>query len=114
VAWLLSTENLNEAQLQAAAERFKAGEDLRPSEKMLSRARRALGRAFSSDPGLTGPERLGLLAVTLVLTPLVAWICWFWWLQDRPRAAWQAFGLALPASLLFFSLGLAWRVWSRG
>ena len=50
--------------------------------------------------------RLGLLATSLVLTPLPAWICFAWWLRDRPRAAWQSFGVALPGSRLYLAIGL--------
>lgn len=106
VAWLLSTENLDEPSLDAAAERIRSGESIRPSDRQLKKARRAMGRAFSTDPGLTVATRLGLLATSLILTPLPAWICFAWWLQQRPRAAWQSFGVALPGSLVYLGLGI--------
>lgn len=112
VAWLLSTEHLDEPALDAAAERIRAGESIRPSDRQLAKARRAMGRAFSTDPGLSVSARLGLLATSLFLTPLPAWICFAWWISKRPRAAWQSFGVALPGSLLYFGLG-AWFLLQR-
>ena len=72
-----------------------------------SRARKALGTHFSSDPGLTGGQRLLLLATGLVLTPLPGWVLWAWWRVERPRAALQALGLSLPASAVWFA-GVLW------
>jgi hypothetical protein len=105
VAWLLSSEHLGDEALDAAAERIREGQGIRPSERQLQKARRALGRSFASDPGLSLPLRLGLLATSLILTPLPAWICFAWWLRSRPRAAWQSFGLALPGTLLYAAIG---------
>ena len=110
VAWLLSEENLGAEQLRAASDRVRAGESIHPSERMIERARRALGSAFSSDPGMTTSQRLALLATTLVVTPLVAWVLWFWWRRERPRASVQALGLALPASAIFVAVGF----WLQG
>lgn len=111
VAWLLSTENLSEAKLEQVAVRIRDGERIRPSEDQLKKARKALKRAFSTDPGLSVLERVGLLASSLVLTPLPAWFCFVWWLRDRPRAAWQSFALAVPGSLIYFSLGVYLSLW---
>lgn len=101
VAWLLSADHLGEAQLDAASDRVRRGEAIRPSRKMLERARKALGTHFASDPGLTGRERAGLLLLGLVLTPLPGWVLWAWWRKQRPRAALQALGLSLPVSALY-------------
>lgn len=101
VAWLLSTENLTDEQLDAVAERIKGGQPLRPSPAQLQKARAALGLAFSSDPGLSVPERLSLLAGSLLLTPLPGWVAWWWWRESRPRASWQALALTAPATVLF-------------
>jgi hypothetical protein len=111
IAWLLSSEHLNDHQLEEAAERVRSGESLRPSERMLERARRALGTHISSDPGLTARQRLGLLVTSLLLTPLVGWVLWFWWRGSRPRAAIQALGLSLPATAIFTALVLWLRFW---
>ena len=110
VAWLLSSNNLSEADLETAASRVQSGESIRPSARQLKQARIALGRDFSSDPGLTTRQRLALLATSLLLTPLVGWTLWLWWRQQRPRAALQALGLSLPASVLFFGLVVWLRV----
>ena len=106
VAWLLSEEHLPQKGLEAASSRVQRGESIHPSEKMLTRARRALGTAFDSDPGLTSGQRVALLGTSLLLTPLVGWVIWFWWRGTRPRAAMQAIGLSLPATVLFFVGGL--------
>ena len=111
VAWLLSGEHLSDDQLQVVAERIRDGEAIRPSDAQLSQARRALGRAFSTDPGLTGLQRAGLLASSLLLTPLPGWFCFVWWFNTRPRAAWQSLALAVPGSLLYFVFGLYLALW---
>ena len=101
VAWLLSSENLTPSQLQKTGERIQAGEQIRPSASRLAKAREALGQAYTSDPGLTVAQRVGLLVLSLLATPLVGITCWVWWRQTRPRASIQALALSLPASLLF-------------
>lgn len=101
VAWLLSEHHLSEEDLQQAADRVIAGEHIHPSGRLLKKARMALGTHFASDPGLSVRERVLLLATSLLLTPLVGWTCWLWWRQHRPRAAWQAFGLSAPATVMF-------------
>ena len=106
IAWLLSSEHLGDEQLEQAAERVRGGESIRPSERMLERARRALGTHFSSDPGLDTGQRIALLFTSLLLTPLVGWVLWFWWRRSRPRAAIQALGLSLPATAIFTALVL--------
>lgn len=106
VAWLLSAEHLDEAALDSVAQRIQGGGTIRPSAAQLTKARRALGRTFRTDPGLTVLQRLGLLGTSLVLTPLPAWFCFAWWLERRPRAAWQSLAVAIPGSVLYFALGL--------
>jgi hypothetical protein len=101
VAWLLSSANLGDAELNHAQARIRKGEPLRPSARMLEKARLALGQHFSTDEGLTMQQRLGLLATSLLLTPLVGWVLFAWWWSARPRAAYQALALSLPASILF-------------
>ena len=107
VAWLLSDANLASAELEKVGQRIRDGEVIRPSQKQLESARKALGRSFASDPGLSGNQRLQLLAVSFLLTPLPAWVCFVWWFGTRPRAAWQSASIALPASVVFLVLGLA-------
>lgn len=108
VAWLLSSENLSLQQLHAASERIAAGEVIRPSAAQLAKARARLGQTFASDAGLTTGQQLALLACGLLLTPLPAWVVWVWWFRCRPRAAWQAFALAVPGSVLYLGLGGYW------
>lgn len=101
VAWLLSDRNLDEAALGAAGRRIAAGEPLRPSSRQLARAKTALGRDYHSDPGLTVGQRLGLLATSVFLTPLVGLAAWLWWRNSRPRASIQALALSLPLTLIY-------------
>jgi hypothetical protein len=106
VAWLLSSENLSAEELTALRERIAGGEVVRPSGRTLDKARRALGRHFSTDSGLSFGERVGMLAVNLLLTPLVGWVCFAWWWNARPRASMQALALSLPATVAFTLLVL--------
>lgn len=112
VAWLLSSANLPSDELDAVAARIAAGEVVRPSARQIEKARRALGRHFASDPGLSTNERLLLLACGLTLTPLVGYVLAAWWRADRPRAAVQALALSVPASVLYFTL-VAWSILRR-
>ncbi len=111
VAWLLSEANLGVPEREAAARRITAGESIRPSAKMLRKARRALGRDLASDPGLTVGQRVALLSCSLLLTPLVGWTCWFWLRRDRPRAALQSLALSLPPTVLLTAIWLYLRVY---
>ena len=106
VAWLLSTHHRDADQLDAIAGRIRAGEVVKPSRRMLDQARRALGRSWATDQGMTRGQRTALIATSLFLTPLVGWVLAGWWREQRPRAALQALALSLPASVLFFGLGL--------
>lgn len=107
IAWLLSSENLTDAQLRQTQARLRKGEHIKPSAKMLEKARRALGQHFTTDEGLTNPQRMGLLATSLFLTPLVGWVLFAWWWDQKPRAALQALALSLPATVLFTG-GVLW------
>jgi len=106
VAWLLSSHHLDEAALKDVSERIAGGEAIRPTERMLNKARRASGMTFGTDPGLTNPQRMALLATSLLLTPLLAWACFGCWLTTHPRSAWQSFSVALPGTLVYGALGL--------
>ena len=111
VAWLLSSDNLGEAELAAAAERVRAGQPVRPSDAQLARARRALGRSYGTDPGLSGRERVALLACALTLTPLPWLVAAAWWWTERPRAALQALAVSLPAAVAW--VGMVVWTWTR-
>ncbi|HHO50418.1 MAG TPA: hypothetical protein ENK18_05975 [Deltaproteobacteria bacterium] len=106
IAWLLSEHNLDETGIERVQLRIRDGEAIRPSARMLDKARRALGTHFSTDAGLSGVEHAGLLAVNLLLTPLVGWVLFAWWRTARPRAALQALRLTLPVTVLFTVLVL--------
>lgn len=106
VAWLLSSESLSTEELDDVQKRIIGGESIRPSERMLAKARAALGRDFATDQGLSTRQRLMLLSTSLLVTPLVGWMLFVWWYRERPRAAIQALALSLPASVLFVILVL--------
>ena len=106
VAWLLSDQNLSEAELDATRERIRGGATIRPSGRMLDRARRALGSHFATDQGMTTGQRIALLGTSLFLTPLVGIVLFVWWWNVRPRAAVQALALSLPATVLFTAVVL--------
>jgi len=107
VAWLLSDNHLTDKQLAQTQARLRKGESIRPSAKMLDKARRALGQHFTTDEGLDNRQRMGLLATSLFLTPLVGWVLFAWWWESKPRAALQALALSLPATVLFTG-GVLW------
>lgn len=111
IAWLLSDGNLDEAGLDAVAARVKAGEPPRPTQRMLDRARSALGGDLDSDPGLGSTERIALLLLSIFVTPLPALTMAAWWWRDRPRAAVQALALAIPAAAVF-GIGVVWAIYS--
>ncbi len=100
VGWLLSSHNLDDAQLDATAARIRAGEVVRPSPAMLKRARRALGRQVATDPGLGVRPLAGLLAANIFFSPVVGWICAAFWWRERPRAALQAALLSAPITVV--------------
>jgi hypothetical protein len=108
VAWLLSDLNLSEAELDATRDRIRGGGTIRPSARMLDKARRALGSSFATDLGMSTGQRVGLLATSLFLTPLVGIVLFAWWWNVRPRAAVQALALSLPATVLFTAVVLWW------
>lgn len=101
VSWLCSLENLEPADLDRLSARIREGESIRPSGKSLEKARKALGLHLASDPGLSSRERLGYLAMALLLTPLPGWVAFWWWRETRPRASLQVLGLTLPSTVLF-------------
>lgn len=100
VAWLLSDAYLDEAGLERAAARIRSGEPVRASDRMLERARIALGRHVSRDAGLSRRARLGLLALGVVATAVPGLMLAWWWREDRPRSARQAFVLSVPSAVL--------------
>ncbi len=102
VAWLLSEENLGVGNLGEVQRRIRGGEKIRPSARMLDKARRALGSHYATDAGLPVPQLVALLATNLLLTPLVGWVLAAWWWGQRPRAAVQSLALTVPVAALFF------------
>lgn len=101
VAWLISSQNLDEPSMLATAARIRSGEPIRPSKRMLAKARRALGRKVATDPGLSARDFLLLLVGDVAFSPLIGWICMVWWRNERPRAALQAALVTVPTSLAF-------------
>lgn len=108
VAWLLSDAHLDPDRLQQVSLQIQQGEEIRPSERQLAKARRALGQVLSSDPGLSTRDWVALAASSLILTPAVPWVCWWWWRRQRPRAALQALATAIPGTAIFTAAPLVW------
>ena len=101
VAWLLSEHHLGSLELDAVAARITKGEKIHPSEQQLGRARRALKRTLTDDPGLSMRDCALLFGAGLLVTPLLGWVLAFWWREERPRAAIQSLALTAPLTLLF-------------
>ena len=101
IAWLLSAHHLEMSELEQVSERVRGGEVIRPSRRMLKVAQRALGQSWASDSGLTLGEKLTVLAVGFLCTPLPGLVWGFWWRVRRPRSAAQSVLLSLPAALCF-------------
>ncbi len=99
VAWLLSEEHLSTEELAQTGERIQEGVVPQPTKEMLDRARQALGVHPEDDEGLSVPQRLGLMALALLITPAVGVVLWFSWRSVRPRAALQALWASLPTGL---------------
>jgi len=106
VAWLFSSDYLDGEQLKEAQQRIETGEQPSPGVQSLQVARRALGATLQTDPGLPLAQLLGLLVLSLLLTPLVSWVLWWHARLSQPRVAFQAFAIALPTSLLGLVVGL--------
>jgi hypothetical protein len=96
--------------LLAARERMLRGEPLAPGPALRARAHGILRGAPEEEPALSRGRLLALGAVSLVVTPLLAWAAWFRWRARGGAAAGQAFRVALWTSAA--SLG-AWMAWVR-
>jgi hypothetical protein len=107
VAWLLSDQHLGPAELQAAAARVRHGRPVRPSDRQLDLARRALGVHATDDPGLSWGQQAAILTTSLLLTGLVGLVIWGWWREDRPTSARRALALSLPVSVAFTSIAIS-------
>jgi|JI10StandDraft_1071094.scaffolds.fasta_scaffold111796_4 hypothetical protein len=101
VAWLLSDQHLGPTELQAAAARVRHGRPVRPSDRQLDLARRALGVHANDDPGLPLQHQVALLATSVLITGLVGVVMWGWWREERPRSARRALALSLPVTVVF-------------
>lgn len=108
LAWLLSSANLDEAELDELSRRISAGQRPDPGQPMLARARVALGAApVELGEHLSGAERLGLLAANLLLTPLTGYAIWFGLRRERPAAARDALTITLPVTMALAGAWLA-------
>lgn len=105
IAWLLSREYLNEAELHEAARRITE-EKLRPdpSQALIYRAKESMGaldfEQSRNDP-LSSFEWWALGTANLLLTPLTGLAVWHGLQVDRPRAANQALKLTIPFAVTF-------------
>ena len=109
LAWLLSSDYLDEHELDLAAERVVAGETLDPNPDQLKLAREALNPVplarVSPDRGLTPEQQVQFLAANLLLSPLVGTVAWLSWRRERPVTARQLVWLTVPVMAVF---GFAW------
>ena len=112
VAWLLSDAHLDAERLEHVSQQIQDGQEVQPSERQLEKARKALGQVLSSDPGLTSRDWAALAVASLVLTPLVSWVCWWWWRRQRPRASLQALATAIPGTALFTLGPVLWHLFT--
>ena len=76
VARLLSAAHLDEAGSERVQARIRDGESIRPSRRMLDTARRALGKHFATDQGLSARDAAALFATNVLLTR--------WWAGSPP------------------------------
>ena len=98
LAWLLSENALSTMQLEDVARRVRAGETIKPSTRMLERAKQAL--YGEKDDGLTWGQRAFVLYSSLLFTAMPGML-WAWWYRnEKPRAAKQVFLLSFPAGVL--------------
>lgn len=107
-AVIASRRMLDEASLQAVADRIRRGERLDPGAEARARARQVLHG--DPDPGrtLTTAQIVGLLAANLLLTPLVGWAAWLRW-RSRPGVAGrQALIVTAPVSVGLAALWVWW------
>lgn len=116
LAVLASRRVLDAEGLAAAAARIRAGEPLRPSARLLDRAREILagrgpGPEAAPPPRLARREVALLVVGNVLLTPVLGMAAW-WRLRERPGpAARQALWATVPVVLLGAALWLY--LWAR-
>jgi hypothetical protein len=114
VAWLLSRAHLDADELEEAARRIRDGWPLQPSEALLQRAIRAIGRHADTSVGLSTRAHIGLIALSWLVTPWVAWAVALHERDRSPKLSRQAAWIAAPATL---GVGAAWLgiwLWQHG
>ena len=95
VAWLFSNAHLNPEELQLARERILSGEQPDPAPALMALAE-SRTESEGDDQPLRDKERLGLIVINAVLTPLAGLAVW-WGLQgQRPTASRQALRITAP------------------
>lgn len=101
---LSSTRMLTEAELLEVQSRIRRGESLRPSAARLQAAATLLlNEGDTWRRTLTRPEEIGLLILSILLTPLPALaVAWTW--RDTPAAS-QALRSALIALVVNVAIG---------
>lgn len=114
VAWLLSRAHLDAEELEEAGRRIRDGWPLQPSDALLQRAIRAIGRHADTGAGLSRRGRLGLIALSWLVTPWVAWAIALHERDRAPRLARQAAWIAAPATLGTSAALLGVWLWQHG
>lgn len=109
LAWLLSSDYLDEHELDLAAERVVAGETLDPHPDQVRLAREAMNPVpedrRTPDRGLSPEQQVLFLAANLLLSPLIGAVAWLSWRRERPISARQMVWLTVPVAAVF---GFAW------
>lgn len=107
LAYLLSSHHLSDKELDEAAGRIIAGDPIDPPPELLERARAHLSpvaseREVPRDPDEELPpwRLVGIVAVSLLLTPLFGLALWWSWREERPKMARQALYAALGTGAL--------------
>lgn len=109
LAIVCSTRVLDAAALQAAQERIRRGEAVRPTEALRARARAILSGRETVLARFTAGQLAALALANIVLTPMLGYAVWFRYRTRPGPAARQALAATIPVSILLFFALLAWR-----
>lgn len=108
-ALLCSSLFLDDAALDALADRIRQGEPLRPTPQLRRLARERLLVAPIPPASLTSGQMAALAAANLLLTPLVGWAVWLRFRTRTGPGATQALVVTAPTSIALGAAIVAWR-----
>lgn len=117
LAWLFSRNFLDADELEEAATRLSAGEEVRPTPQLIRLARAALYPASAQaglpptrlgrEQPLSGEQQVLLGFANVLLTPLFGFVLWWGFRQTRPVAARQTLRITAPVALVLGALWLS-------